>query len=67
MPNSRSAIKATQPSAQRAEEGKDIRNFILLSLFPQERTELFPSLEFVRLKLHQVLYDVGDVIKSLYF
>lgn len=67
MPNSRSAIKAPQPSAQRAEDGKDISNLILLGLSPHERTQLFPSLEFVRLKLHQLLFDVGDVIKSLYF
>lgn len=67
MPNSRSARKATQPSAQTPEFSKDIGNLILLGLSPEERMQLLPSLEFVRLKLHQILYDVGDVIKSLYF
>lgn len=48
-------------------DGKEPGNLILLALSSQERTQLFPSLEFVRLNLHQVLYEAGDVIKSLYF
>jgi hypothetical protein len=67
MANYRSTIKSTRPPNQNAVNGKEISNLILLGLPPQERTELFSSLEFVRLKLHQVLYEVGDVIKSLYF
>jgi CRP-like cAMP-binding protein len=66
MANSRSATRVNRPSPQRT-DGKDIRNLILLGLSPQECTHLFPSLEFVRLKLHTVLHEVGEIIKSLYF
>ena len=66
MANSRSATRVNRPSPQRT-DGKDIGNLVLLGLSPPERTELFPSLEFVRLKLHTVLHEVGEVIKSLYF
>jgi CRP-like cAMP-binding protein len=38
-----------------------------LSLPARERDELLPELEFVRLKLHQVLYEPGETMKSGYF
>jgi CRP-like cAMP-binding protein len=67
MANSRFATRTSLPAPERTEEGKEISNLILLGLSQQERAGLFPSLEFVRLKLHTVLHEVGDVIKSLYF
>ncbi len=48
-------------------DGNHIRNKILLGLSGKERDMLFPKLEFVRLKLHQVLHEAGETIKSGYF
>lgn len=45
----------------------EIRNKILLTLPPAERDLIFPKLEFVRLKVHHLLHEVGDAIKSVYF
>jgi CRP-like cAMP-binding protein len=47
--------------------GKGTSNLILLSLPQLEAAQLFPSLEFVRLKLHQVLHETGEPIRSSYF
>ena len=68
MANSR--VVSTQtipPPARKDGDGKEIGNLILLALPRQERTLLFPSLEFVRLKLHQVMHEAGEVIRSAYF
>jgi CRP-like cAMP-binding protein len=46
---------------------KEIGNLILRSLPRAECAEIFSSLEFVRLKLHQVLHEAGEAIKSAYF
>jgi CRP-like cAMP-binding protein len=46
---------------------REIANNILRDLPRTERVRLFPSLEFVRLRLHQVLHETGEVIKSGYF
>jgi CRP-like cAMP-binding protein len=48
-------------------DGNHIQNKILLGLSSKERDILFPRLEFVRLKLHQVLHEAGETIKSGYF
>lgn len=40
---------------------------ILRSLPRKECAQVFSSLEFVRLKLHQVLHEVGETIRSGYF
>lgn len=44
-----------------------ITSKILLSLSAKERSLVLPKLEFVRLKLHQILHDSGETIKSGYF
>jgi CRP-like cAMP-binding protein len=44
-----------------------IANTILLSLSREESNQILPRLEFVRLKLHQVLHEAGETIKSGYF
>jgi CRP-like cAMP-binding protein len=49
------------------DDGKQIHNEILLRLPPNEREVLFPKLEFMRLKTHQVLHEPGDTLKSAYF
>lgn len=48
-------------------DGKEIGNIILRNLRRQECVQIIPSLEFVRLKLHQLLHESGETIKSVYF
>ena len=48
-------------------DGNGIGSKILLSLPSNELEQLLPKLEFVRLKLHQILYNPGDTMKSGYF
>jgi CRP-like cAMP-binding protein len=48
-------------------DGKSVANRILLSLSREECSQVLPRLEFVRLKLHQVLHEAGETIKSGYF
>jgi CRP-like cAMP-binding protein len=47
--------------------GNSVANKILLSLSSKEYAQILPRLEFVRLKLHQVLHEAGETIKSGYF
>jgi CRP-like cAMP-binding protein len=58
-------VRAAKPPTDG--DGNSIRSKILLSLPPEELDQLLSKLEFVRLKLHQVLYDTGETIKSGYF
>jgi len=60
------SFQAVPPSA-RDGDGKKIGNLILLALPQQECKQFFPALELVRLKLHQLLHETGEVIKSVYF
>lgn len=48
-------------------DGNHVHNEILLSLPREERDMVFSKLEFVRLKSLQLLYEVGDSMKSAYF
>jgi CRP-like cAMP-binding protein len=48
-------------------DGNQIHNEILLSLPREEGNVLFPRLEFIRLNHLQLLHEVGDTIKSVYF
>jgi CRP-like cAMP-binding protein len=48
-------------------DGKEISNLILRRLPRNESSQFFSSMEFVRLKLHQVLHEAGETIRSLYF
>jgi CRP-like cAMP-binding protein len=45
----------------------EIHNQILLGLSEADGDHLFSKLEFVRLRVHHVLYEPGDAIKSVYF
>lgn len=47
--------------------GNQINNQILLNLPILESEILFPKLEFVRLRVHHLLHEVGDPLKSVYF
>jgi CRP-like cAMP-binding protein len=57
-------VSASQPADG---DGNHIANEILLSLPPGELDRFLPKLEKVRLKLHQVLHEPGEIIKSGYF
>src|SRR6266436_9173866 len=48
-------------------DGHAVANKILLSLPPKERDQVLSKLELVRLKLHQVIHEAGETIKSGYF
>jgi CRP-like cAMP-binding protein len=48
-------------------DGNQIHNEILLSLPRKELELLLPKLEFARLKVHHVLHEPGDTLKSAYF
>jgi CRP-like cAMP-binding protein len=57
--------KSVSAASKKDDDGKQIGNLILLSI--PRREELLLSLEFMRLKPHQVLHEAGEVIKSVYF
>jgi CRP-like cAMP-binding protein len=61
------STKAIPQLVRKDGDGKAIGNLILLALPRQECTRLFPLLEFVRLNLHHVMHEAGEVIKSAYF
>jgi len=48
-------------------DGNHVENELLLSLPRSEWETILPKLEFVRLKLHQVLHEAGETMKSAYF
>lgn len=48
-------------------DGKGIGNLILQGIPRQEFERLSDALELVRLKLHQVMHEAGEVIRSVYF
>lgn len=58
-------IPAKPPSSDG--DGNQIHNEILLSLPSEESKVVFPKLEFVRLNNRQILHEVGETIKSVYF
>jgi CRP-like cAMP-binding protein len=60
---------AAKPSRSRKSDGDGhaLGNKILLGLSHKDRELALAKLEFVRLKLHQVLYEAGETIKSCYF
>jgi CRP-like cAMP-binding protein len=58
----------SSPKAPRTDGGRNhIHNEILLGLPRKECEALLPKLELVRLKVHQVLHETGDTLKSVYF
>jgi CRP-like cAMP-binding protein len=48
-------------------DGSAIGSKILLSLSRKECDQILAELEFVRLKIHQVIHEAGETIKSGYF
>jgi CRP-like cAMP-binding protein len=65
-PLPRSSKTFDPPPGKDGSDGR-VGNLILRSLPRKESSQLFPLLEFVRLKLHQVLHEPGEVIRSGYF
>jgi CRP-like cAMP-binding protein len=63
--NNSNPLRAAKPASDG--DGNAIHSKILLSLPPREASQVFPKLELVRLKLHQILYEAGETIKSGYF
>ena len=60
--------KSLKPVSGKADgDGHAVGNAILHNLPRREFAQIFPSLEFVRLKLHQVLHEAGETIRSGYF
>jgi len=60
--------RVINPSSENEDSnGKEIGNLILRSLPPKESAQLFPALEFLPLKLHQVMHESGETIKWGYF
>jgi CRP-like cAMP-binding protein len=59
------SLRAAKPPADG--DGNPVHSKILLSIPPREFSEVIPRLELVRLKLHQVLHEAGETIKSGYF
>jgi CRP-like cAMP-binding protein len=61
------STRTFSPGARKDGDGKEVGNLILLTLPRQECDKLFPSLEFVRLNLHHVMHEAGEVMRSAYF
>lgn len=62
------SVKPFKLSSDKADgDGREVGNLILRSLPRRESAQILPTLEFVRLKLHQVLHEVGETIRSGYF
>jgi CRP-like cAMP-binding protein len=60
-------VPRSSPPEKLDGDRKAVGNVILRNLPRKESSQLFPSLEFVRLKLHQVLHEAGEIIRSGYF
>jgi CRP-like cAMP-binding protein len=68
MAKNASSRLSKPPSRSRQDgDGNEINNLILRSLPRSECSQFFSSMEFVRLKLHQVLHEAGETIRSVYF
>jgi CRP-like cAMP-binding protein len=65
--HARPPTKSTPKPPRIDGDGNGIHNEILLQLSTKECDTLFSKLEFVRLKVHQVLHETGDALKSAYF
>jgi CRP-like cAMP-binding protein len=65
--NSAVRILSAPRSSPMDGDGKEIGNLILRGLRRQECAQILPFLEFVRLRLHQLLHETGETIKSVYF
>src|SRR5437764_12574558 len=67
MANTRGRVPRAIPPPRKDGDGKVVGNLILLDLPKKECNQIFECLELVRLKLHQVMHEAGEAIKSVYF
>jgi CRP-like cAMP-binding protein len=67
VPRKPALSEALPPRPPTDGDGNLIYNQILLDLPQKECDFAFSRLEFMRLKLHQVLHEPGDTLKSAYF
>jgi CRP-like cAMP-binding protein len=58
-------VRSAKPPTDGA--GNALQNKILLSLPTEESKRVFPKLELIQVKLHQLLHEAGAQIKSVYF
>lgn len=61
------STRAIPPPRKKDAHSKRIGNLLLANLPKRESALLFASLELVRLKLHQIMHEAGEVIRSAYF
>ena len=59
--------RRTTVSSRSDGDGNHVHNEILLALPRAESEAVLPKLELVRLKLHQVLHEPGETLRSAYF
>jgi CRP-like cAMP-binding protein len=65
--NSVQPSKAASEKRRVDSDGNVVGNKILLNLSREEFDPVLSKLELVRLKLHQIIYEAGETIKSGYF
>jgi len=63
----KAAVRVSATRSPSDGDGKAIGSKILLGLSRKECKHVLAELELVRLKLHQVIYEAGETIKSGYF
>src|SRR2546422_1184110 len=61
------SVRPAKHSSDGDGDGNALGNTILLSLSDKECNQVLSKMEFVRLKLHQVVHEAGETIKSGYF
>lgn len=61
------SLKAPHPLSSGNGDGRSLGNEILRNIPQEEVNLLLPKLEFVRLRIHQILHEAGDKIKSVFF
>src|SRR5256885_6063505 len=64
---SSASVQSSSRSDPQDHDRRPIGSQILRNLPKEERAQILPLLEFVRLKLHQLLNEAGEVIRSAYF
>lgn len=60
-------VKSAALPAPALPGGQQLGNLILKHIGRKECGDIFPSLEFVHLRLHQILHEPGAIIHSVYF
>jgi CRP-like cAMP-binding protein len=65
--NPRTSVPPSPKATRTDGDGNHIHNEILLGLSGKDCQALLPKLELVRLKVHQLLHEPGDSLKSAYF